>query len=455
MRSSKAIAVLVIFIMIYGCKKEFLDESPNSTFVVPKTLTELQALLDNTQINSYAPQLGDLSCDDYYLENSTLEAQDLVVRNCYIWADDIFEGRSNADWNDAYKWPIFVSNVVLDRIPQIQNNSSNAAAWNNAKGTALFYRSFAFFQLAQVFCKPYDSLTANQDMGIPIRTNPDVNDQSVRATVKETYELIIADLINSASLLPSILPAERNRPSRPAAYALLSRVFLSMRSYEKAGEYADSALSIYNKLLDYNSAEFDPNATRPFRGPFNDEVLIAWTQEFYEVFNATTTIIDSTLYQSYSDADRRKILFFNVSDGLPYYRGSYTGNATSSYALTTAELFLTRAECSARRNELDQARNDLDTLLYKRYNSGTYTPEVVSSSVELLSLILSERRKELIFRGIRWMDLRRLNFESSFAKTLTRIVNGVTITLAPNDVLYTLPIPDDEIRASGIPQNPR
>jgi len=73
-----------------------------------------------------------------------------------------------------------------------------------------------------------------------------------------------------------------------------------------------------------------------------------------------------------------------------------------------------------------------------------------------LKIILDEKRKELPFTGnSRWEELRRLNKEQAFAKTLTRFVNNQTYTLAPNDNRYVWPIPDQEIRLTGMAQNPR
>jgi len=40
-------------------------------------------------------------------------------------------------------------------------------------------------------------------------------------------------------------------------------------------------------------------------------------------------------------------------------------------------------------------------------------------------------------------------------KTVTHVINGVTYTLLPNDKRYALPIPDQEIQLTGIPQNVR
>jgi hypothetical protein len=70
-------------------------------------------------------------------------------------------------------------------------------------------------------------------------------------------------------------------------------------------------------------------------------------------------------------------------------------------------------------------------------------------------LILEERRRELIGRGLRWTDLRRINQETDYAVTLEKSLNGESYILEPNSVRYTYPIPDDEIILSGIRQNER
>jgi hypothetical protein len=99
--------------------------------------------------------------------------------------------------------------------------------------------------------------------------------------------------------------------------------------------------------------------------------------------------------------------------------------------------------------------NDLNTLLMTRWKTGTFVPYQAANADDALQQILTERKKELLFRGTRWADLRRLNKDSKFAMTLTRIINGVTYTLPPNDPRYAMPIPDNEISLSGIPQNAR
>jgi hypothetical protein len=57
-----------------------------------------------------------------------------------------------------------------------------------------------------------------------------------------------------------------------------------------------------------------------------------------------------------------------------------------------------------------------------------------------LQLVVDERRREFFGTGLRWYDLRRLNKDAQFAKTITRSYNGVTYTLAPNSNGYVFPL---------------
>jgi hypothetical protein len=69
--------------------------------------------------------------------------------------------------------------------------------------------------------------------------------------------------------------------------------------------------------------------------------------------------------------------------------------------------------------------------------------------------VLTERRKELVGRGLRWFDLRRLNLDPRFQKSLSRTIAGQTYELAPQSKKYTFPIPDQEVKTYGWVQNVR
>jgi starch-binding outer membrane protein, SusD/RagB family len=449
--------------LVMSCTKDFLGKKPSSDLVVPTTLEDFQALLDNYIVMSETPNLGELSADNYYI--SSIDAWENLnypkEHNAYIWAKDIYQGQGNVDdWNLPYQ-QVFYANVVLDGLPAISIDDMNRQQWNDIKGSACFIRAYAFYNLAQVFAAAYNGGTAASDPGIPLRLRSGINAVSTRASVKNTYDQILSDLQQASNLLPKTIPVGNlNRPSKPAALAMLARVYLSMGAYQQAGLYADSCLKAYAILVDFNAV--DTIHFHPFTRP-NAEIL-------YESHMLTHTqlldfgsrlVVDSNLYQSYAPNDLRRVVYYSFnggSTGLPSLKASYYGGFLPFSGLAVDEIYLIRAECGARMADAKAALADLDTLLTSRWVSGTYTTHTVASTPDPLRLILDERRKELAFRGLRWTDLRRLNKEESANITLYRVLSGtppIMDSLVANDENYVLPIPPDVLALSGIAQNPR
>jgi tetratricopeptide (TPR) repeat protein len=456
----KSLFSLICTCFLFSCNKsDYLNSRPNQSLVVPESIEDLQALLDNDQVMNGAgvggivPSLGEVACTDYFLKEDDLFGFiSPLERNAYTWQKDVFNGEHIADWNLPYR-AVFYANVALDGLNKIEVNASNQVAWNNVKGSALFDRAFMFYQLAQIFAPPYDSSTAQSDYGVPLRLKGDINESIQRATLQQSYDRIISDLKEAISLLPA-KPLCTTRPSKSSTYALLAKVYLSLRDYNAALLYADSCLQIQPELLDYNT--LDVTATFPIP-QFNEETIFYAILVWHDIITPYIAGIDTNLYSSYLDNDLRKQVFFN--DGGPLnskvFRGSYT-NDNLFGGIATDEMYLTRAECYVRTGNVAGALNDLNTLLAKRYLVGTFTPFETANADEALRFIIAERRKELVMRGVRWMDLRRLNKEEQFATTLTRVVNGTKYSLSPNDSRYTYPIPDEVINFNpSMPQNPR
>lgn len=435
-----------------SCKK-FLDEKPDKKLVVPESLKDLQALLDNrSSINGTDLIAGETSADNYYITDagwaSLYRESD---RRGYTWEKDYVFTSGDNEWVYSYS-KVYRANVVLDNIQKIQVTASNNPTWNDVKGQALYIRSYAFLQTVIIWSAAYEEARAETDLGIPLRLKGDFTEVSTRPSIKATYDQIISDLKQAVQFLPE-RPIHVIRPSKAAAYALLARTFLSMRKYDLVSLYADSSLKQYDRLLDYNS--ISPTATYPFK-KFNEEVVSDnYNNVNYEPVHNRMGRIDSTLYNSYAANDLRKTAFFSRNnDGSFSFKGSYMGWSTLFTGLTTAEIYLMRAEANARLGKVAEAMNDLNNLLKNRWKKNTYIPYAITDKNIALTLILEERRKELLMRGLRWMDIKRLNKEGANI-TLTRKLNGQTYTLPPNDLRYALPIPENVIELSGMPQNPR
>jgi tetratricopeptide (TPR) repeat protein len=304
------------------------------------------------------------------------------------------------------------------------------------------------------FASLYDDQAGNNP-GVPILLTPERKGNLTRASVKETYERIQHDLEDALPLLPdNIEPIKKNRPSKPAVYALLARIYLSRGSYTQAKQYADACLQRYTTLIDYNNISL----TAPIPFSISNEEVLYQTNLLSSIstFFLNNFFVDSTLYRSYGSTDLRKELYFYLNaSGLPLSRSSYTGSPLRFSGLATDEVYLIRAECQARASNINAAMDDLNHLLSKRYRSTHFTPLSTGSAKEALDLVLKERRKELIYRGLRWTDIRRLNKEN-YNISLKRTIKGKEYILPAGDNRFVLPIPPDVISSNkDMPQNPR
>ncbi|SEN05992.1 SusD family protein [bacterium A37T11] len=450
---NKIIGLFLIgfFLVTYTSCNDYLDAKSDASLVVPNKVSDLQALLDRTYImNTRAAIYGEASSDNYYLSNEVWLSLSEADRNLYGWGDEIvyYDGSDNG-WSSCYQ-AVYYANLALEQIVGIDKNTSSEDAWNNVKGSAHFFRGYYFYMVASTWAKAFDENTASSDLGIPLRLNSDFNIRSTRASVKETYEQILTDLKLAVPLLP-VMPEHVMRPSKPAAYAMLSRVYLAMREYPQAKLYADSCLMLKSDLMDYGAI----NGSLSYPIPQFNEETIFYTHAYIAPLDDYKGRIDSFLFNEFDDFDKRKELFFyGISDSSVSFRGSYSSSFSLFVGLATDEVLLNKAECAVRLGDVSGALSDLNALLEKRWIVGTYVPITATSPDEVLALVLTERRKELLMRDLRWMDIKRLNKEGANIN-LTRNLNGEVYELPANSPKFALPIPIRVIEETGMPQNPR
>jgi hypothetical protein len=442
-------ALITYGLIIFSSCRKYLDIKPDNSLVVPTTLNDCRLLLDDYGImNSGYPFVGEAAADNYYYSDNDFSSfTDIDIKENYLWAP---QAQYKNQWYGTYRI-IYNANLVLQVLSKLPNSGEE---YNNLKGSALFFRAFGYYHLTQLYTKPYDVTTAGTDLGLPLRLSPDVDDKIQRASLQQTYDQIFSDLNAAVDLLP-LHTDIKSRPNKIAAYGALARAYLAIQNYIIAGNMADESLKRYSTLMDYK------NLTRITL--FNPEVIFqANANGPSSLFGPTVVKVDEGLRNSYQANDRRSILFFRANTGgnagTFSFIGSYNGAASSSLftGIATDELYLIRAECRARAGNATLAMDDLNTLLRNRYDN-TYVNLTAINADDALAKILTERRKELIFRNQRWTDLRRLNKDPRFAITLRRTKNTVPHgALLPNDLRYTLLIPYiEEINQSGIVQNQR
>ncbi len=449
------LTILTALLLPFAACKKWLDQKPDQKMVIITTLSDEQSLLDYYSFVNKGFAIGEAASDNFYVTDADYAIVPDYEKNLYKWnPDHVFaiNGSANA-WSRHYD-NVYRANTVLFNLEKITRTPNDGSDFNNVRGQAFFLRAKSFLAIAAIWSLAYDPATANTDLGIPLRLDPDFNAPTTRSTNEQTYQQIVGDLKQAVALLPAS-QVSVTRPSQGAACALLARTYLFMRQYDSCYRYASLALAMKSNLIDFNT--LSTGSTYPFASiPFttNPEIIYYDNVAAPSLLSSSKAKVDTALFQSYSTGDLRKTVFFKAnSNGSYFFRGSYLGSGLFD-GIATSELFLMHAECAARSGDITTAMNDLNTLLYKRWKTGLFVPFTASTPAQGLALVLTERRKELIFRDMRWMDIKRFNKEGA-AITPQRILSGSSYTLSPNDLRYAMAIPEDIIALSGIAPNPR
>ena len=453
MKNLRLVMMLLAVLGLGACKK-FLEVKPNARLVIPSTLADLQGLLDDPDRMNFmkTPTLGECVADDFFLPPDIFASREETGRAIYLWQP--FENRFANDWSAAYQ-PIYNANLVLELIEKVPRDALNATAWDNVKGSALFFRAYYYALLTMNYGKAYDVNQSKSDLGVVLRLASDFNIKATRATVEQCFSQVISDADQAVRLLPNS-SAQTTRPSRAAAFGLLSRTYLYMRDYQKAMVNADECLKIKSSLMNFNSDADILGLTLniPFKR-FNKETIF-YTEGTtnYDINSPTRARVDSNLYSSYHVNDLRRTGYFRLVSGYQQFKGSYASSPTLLFSgLAVDEMLLNRAEGRAKTGDSSGAMEDLNVLLRTRWrNTVPYVPVVALNTLDALEKVRTERRKELLMRQTRFTDIKRLNMEGANI-TARRKANGKVYELAPHAPYYALPIPVDIIQLTGMESN--
>jgi len=459
-----------LMLTLTSCGEAFLDVKPSQNQRIPATLADYQALLDNATSNAdpmnirSSHTLGMIGADEFQLTEAKWKSFPAGVnysymKNAYTWEQQIYEGREGGtvnpiDFETGYK-RILRCNLVLDGLTKLNLLSGEEQAMNNARGSALFYRAFDYYNLAQLYCPVYQSEEAESTLGLPLRLNPDPTIKLTRASLAATYQQVLKDLEEALPLLEKT-SLVLFRPSKTAVFALLARVYLQMGNYVQAEKYALLGLGLKDQLLDFNTLTIGSNYTFPLYGNGNPEVIFNTTAFNAAILDASFAHVDASLLAIYTPGDLRYKAYFrkNAANQILFY-GSYYGNNLLFTGLATDELYLVAAESMARLNKTTESMKMLNTLRKCRYEKDSFVLLETTDAQQVLDWVIEERRKELAFRGLRWEDLRRLNKEPRYAKKITRQLGTLKFELLPNTLRWTWPFPLESIQLGNYVQNAR
>ena len=182
------------------------------------------------------------------------QGQDLVSPNIgYNWFhfSDFTKNRDNTltttyglvdhlVWNEYFKI-IHACNNVIEIVDR-----DNPGAMRHGLSQALAVRAFCYLQLAQLFQKTYSPETLDKPC-VPIvkdRMPAEQQEANPRATVKEVFAMIKADLDYACDSLDGFARADKGYVNQAVAYGLRARMNLIMQNWAAAAEDAQKALDL-------------------------------------------------------------------------------------------------------------------------------------------------------------------------------------------------------------------
>ncbi|KAB1068152.1 RagB/SusD family nutrient uptake outer membrane protein [Tamlana haliotis] len=462
------IYIALLSILTFGCSEDFLDKSPSvSNSVEITSVDDIDKLFNGINIPFTDDQVNIWCTDNAYVPQAVLDESFTITDEQlahYTFETDVDRTR-DGQWSGYYRY-LLLPNLALDQIAGGELISEDPVLLAETIAEAHFRRAFHLFQAAVVYSL-YPNDSNLNEMGVVLKQTSSITESLARATVKETFDFIKAD-IEEALKHPIALKQSPFRTDKPSVHALAARVYLYLGEYEKAKTHADAALNGYNAMVDYATSIYELPYSLWY-GPFtypNSVELRTWdisipelyTDEYFYVESSNgnwNTSPSQELLDLYDPNDIRNMFFI---DGW-FSRSGVTTNTWTSYmdlgpgtslaGPGVAEMYLTRAECKARDNDITGAMADVEMVRVNRFKPADYVALPIPSTVkETVEEIIDERRREDPFE-YRFMDIKRLNNDDlTDSIILTRVVNGETVTIQPDDRRYARPIGNEIILLS-------
>ncbi|WP_010135812.1 RagB/SusD family nutrient uptake outer membrane protein [Ochrovirga pacifica] len=430
----KHIFYLISILSLFACDS-YLDIEPVGQ-VIPKTVEDYRSFLTS----AYAIKHNHKVLTAYRTDELVLDADASGVeqyQDLFVWNDI-----NPSPITSPYPYPtfykvIFNANHIINNKDEIEGEQLSI---NQLVAEAYALRALQYFELINLYAKPYKQNTAETDLAVPITLSYDAEKAYTKKSLAQVYDLILSDL-DKATALMQIQQQDIGNNYRFSLWgvkAFQTKVYLYQQKWQKAITSATEALAIENKLQDLNSNTTDLPSV------YNSVESILALENVGSVDLANNATISEDLLAVFqADEDLRFNLYFDEqSDG----RFKSNKNADLKYRVSfrTSELYLTQIECLARLNQESQAKQLLKDFAKNRYTTAgwnAYQTKIDGlDTAELITEILEERRREFALEGHRWYDLRRTT-QPAISKTF----NGVTYQLEQNDERYVIPFPNEAL----------
>lgn len=352
--------------------------------------------------------------------------------------------------------PIYRANEAIDRITAATTLTSKIK--QQLIGECKFMRALYYFYLINLYGDVPLILSTDYDLSSRFSRTPQADVlKQIKLDLSDAYTMLSSDYLDQTLIATT---TERLRPTKWAAAALLSRLFLYSGQWTDAENQA--SLLINNTMFSLSSL----STTFKTVGPGGNKEAIWQIQPINSpwVPEATLFILPTSgpslsqpiylrpsLMNEFETGDMRKTNWVGnvtTSSGATYYYPfKYKIKAATTPALQEyimmfrlAEQYLIRAEARAQQNKLTESIADLNIV---RNRAGLGNVITGPNQQNLLNIIYHERQIEFFSElGHRWFDLKRTGNLDAVMATIAPTKGG---TWMPFKQLF--PIPNTDIQA--------
>lgn len=398
---------------------------------------------------------------------------------------------SMANWTTSYG-VINEINLILDAIDNI-GEAADKARW---EGELKFLRALYYFDLVKNYSYIPTFVVENQNRGGVVLSLQGFNTASAasaykpsRATLQESYALIMTDLYRAVALLSSSGrggSTARNYASKHAAVALASRVSLYEGNWARADSFSTAAITLSggigtmtntsNYVAGWRAAEHPEGIFQVYFATLAENLgvntSLAATHTTLSASGAfssprqgqgdlvpnhflltemgvsgypTTTLVSTTTPPpalTYSSDIRNKLFEWGVNASGHYVECTKwlgkngSANWDNTAVLRWPELYLNRAEAKYKMSNEAGAWSDLNIIRSARIAGFTAPATQNLTGQALLDEILRQRMLEYAFEGYRFYDLKR------YGLTINKTLPVVSLPATDFRLLPRIPISD-------------
>ncbi|GMN11309.1 RagB/SusD family nutrient uptake outer membrane protein [Croceitalea sp. MTPC9] len=461
----KYIITLLIGFLFFSCEKmEFIEEDPNSDFILLDINEESLEAIINGAYEPLTRSRGRLwesvystfldQCTEYSYSRLSL-FNDIALYDFNL----LSAGFNGTMWTSFYE-SIGRANFIIDNLAT--NTALSEPVKNAAIGEARFIRAICYFSLVRTYGS------------VPLRTSPIENANEIElesSSIDAIYLQIVEDFIFAETTLPEVVDSgKEGRATQGAAKVALADVYLTLGNFSdarnKAKEVIDNKDTYGYELVSSLETLFSPtlptNSEEVFalkfaqlagQGSFlpayaadsraNQAGIASNGNRFIHTYNTSPFISEWDT----EDLRRNFNLYNEIEiDGevLPadiptaasntingdFYYGKYqdpdspasTGAGNDFYLYRYADALLIFAEADNQLNgPTADAYEAVNQIRRRGYGVDINTPSAIAdfpaglSQTEFDDLIFRERGYEFFFECKRWFDLKRTGRWESFA----------------------------------------